>query len=102
MTKNPFYNAAAALMYVVFVVSIIRFLEIFASDKPDNEFLAPVAMLSLLVLSASTMAYIFFYQPTLMLFQNEQKKALDLFLKTVGIFAAFTAIVFVVMLFTLP
>jgi uncharacterized membrane protein len=98
MTKNPFYNATAALAYIVFVAGIIYTLTKTASDQPDNNFLIPIAMLSLLVLSASIMSFIFIYQPVLMLVRGEQKQATALFLKTVAIFAGFTAIVFALML----
>jgi hypothetical protein len=100
MTKNPLYNAAAALTYIIGVVTVIRLLGIFAGDKPDNDFLAPIAILSLLVLSATIMAYIFFYQPSLLLLQGKHKPAAQLFLNTVAIFAGFTILVFITMLFT--
>jgi hypothetical protein len=54
-------------------------------------------MLSLLVLSVATMSYIFFYQPLLLILKGEQNEAGKLFLKTIGIFAAFTVAAFVVM-----
>lgn len=102
MTKNPLYNAAAALTYIICVVSLIRMVGIFAGDKPDNTFLAPIGALALLVLSVSVMAFIFFYSPLVLLIAGEQKPALHLFLKTVAIFAAFAAVIFVVMLVLLP
>jgi hypothetical protein len=101
MTKNPLYNAAAAITYIICVVSFIRFLGIFAADKPDNTFLAPIGALSLLVTSVSFMAFVFFYQPLLLVIAGEQKQALHLFLKTIAIFAAFTAVVFITILFLL-
>jgi hypothetical protein len=101
MTKKPLYNAAAAITYIVLVVSFIRFLGIFAGGKPDNTFLAPIGALSLLVTSVSFMAFVFFYQPLLLLIAGEQKQALHLFLKTVAIFAAFTAVVFISILLLL-
>lgn len=90
MTKNPFYNATAAALYIIMVAGIIFTLTKTAADKPDNNFLIPIFMLSLLVLSVSTMSYIFFYQPVLLLLKGEQKKAAALFLKTIAIFALFT------------
>ena len=102
MTKNPLYNAAAALVYIIFVVSLIRLVGYIAGSAPDNEFLAPIAALSLLVTSASIMTYFFFYTPLLLIIAGEQKQALHLFLKTVAIFASFSTLVFAVMLFLLP
>ena len=95
MTKHPLYNAAAAIVYVVLVVGIIQLLSHFLGNKPDNTFLAPLFALSLLTLSVSVMGYIFFYQPVLMLLKGEQKEGVQLFLKTVGIFAGFTALVLI-------
>jgi hypothetical protein len=97
MTKNPLYNAAAAALYIITVAGIIFTLTKTAADKSDNNFLIPIFMLSLLVLSVSTMSYIFFYQPVLLLLKGEQKFAVLLFLKTVGYFAAFTLGVFLLM-----
>ncbi len=102
MTKNPFYNATAALAYIVLVASIIYTLTKTASDQPDNNFLIPVFMLSLLVLSVSTMSYLFFYQPLLLFLKGEQELAVSLFLKTVAVFAAFTVLVFIVTFLVVP
>jgi hypothetical protein len=38
------------------------------------------------------MAFLFFYQPLLFLIEGKQKNAVNLFVKTVGIFALLTAI----------
>jgi hypothetical protein len=54
-----------------------------------------MGMLSLLVLSVALMAYLFFYQPVLMLIEGQKQKAVKLFLQTVGIFAIGTALVLV-------
>ncbi|MEY2665368.1 MAG: hypothetical protein RLZZ480_473 [Candidatus Parcubacteria bacterium] len=98
MTKNPFYNAAAALCYILCVVGVINLLGHYLGDKPDNKFLAPLFALSLLTLSVSIMGYIFFYQPLVLLTEGKQKLALNLFLKTVAIFASLTFLVFLTML----
>ncbi len=101
MTKNPFYNALAASGYIVFVAGIIFTLTKTASDQPDNNFLIPIFMLSLLVLSVTTMSFIFFYQPVFLLLKGEQKTAVNLFLKTLAYFAVFTVIAFAVMFLAL-
>ncbi len=98
MTKNPLLNAGAAFTYIIGVASLIFILTKTASDQPDNNFLIPIFMLSLLVLSAAAMSYIFFYTPITLLLKGEQKLAVNLFLKTVGYFAGFTVIAFLVML----
>lgn len=91
MTTNPFYNALLALGYVLFVVTLINIATHFAGPGPDNNFFAPVAMLSLLTLSASVMAYVFFYQPLVLFLDGKRKEGARLFLQTVGIFAGLTS-----------
>ncbi|MEK7645081.1 MAG: hypothetical protein AAB391_02050 [Patescibacteria group bacterium] len=95
MTKNPLYNALLASGYVVLVISCI----FGASQLVGNEaesLLFPIAGLSVFVLSAAVMAYLFFYQPVLMLIDGARPAAMKLFLQTVGIFAAITAVIFLV------
>jgi hypothetical protein len=101
MTKNPLYNAGTASLYIIGVAGIIYTLTKTASDQPDNNFLIPIFMLSLLVLSVTVMGYVFFYTPLTLLLKGEHKAAIDLFLKTLGFFAGFTVSAFVVMLLAL-
>lgn len=62
--------------------------------NPDNGVLVGIAMLSLFVLSAAVMGYFFFFQPLQLYLDGEKKQAVNLFIKTVGIFACITALVF--------
>ena len=94
MTRHPFYNALAALVYIILVVGFIRLVGYLAGDTPDNDFLAPLAAISLLTLSVAVMAYVFFYTPLLLIVRGEQQTALRLFLKTIAMFAALTLTVF--------
>jgi hypothetical protein len=99
MTKNPFLNALAASLYIVGVVSFINFLQILG-EEPEK-ILIPMAMLSLFVLSAAMMAFLFFFQPVQMYLDGEKKQAVNLFLKTLAVFAFITIILFST-LFLLP
>jgi hypothetical protein len=99
MTKNPFLNALAASLYIVGVVSFINFLQILG-EEPET-ILIPMAMLSLFVLSAAMMAFLFFFQPVQMYLDGEKKQAVNLFLKTLAVFAFITIILFST-LFLLP
>jgi hypothetical protein len=45
------------------------------------------------------MAYLFFYQPFILYFDNKKKEALDLFLKTILIFGVITLIFLAVLYF---
>ena len=97
MSKNPIINAFAASGYIVLVVSIINFISSTHKDKPDTAF-APVVFLSLLTLSVVMMAYLFFYQPLQLFTEGKKKEALNLFIRTVGIFAIITVTVLILLL----
>lgn len=94
MTINPILNAIAASAYISLVVGVINFLSQTQSNKPDSIF-APVLFISMLTLSVTVMAYVFFYQPFLLFIDGKKKMAVDLFTKTVGVFAIITAVVLV-------
>lgn len=89
MSKNPLLNAFAASAYIVLVVLIMNFVTQPLRNKPDTMF-APLVVLFMLTLSVAVMAYLFFYQPLQLFIEGKKKAALDLFAKTVGIFAIFT------------
>ncbi len=87
MTKNPILNALSASAYI----SVIAFLAIYAPHVDNvKSILIPMLMLSLFTLSAAVMAFLFFYQPFQLYFSGEKKKALHLFLQTIGAFALLT------------
>jgi hypothetical protein len=94
MTKNPIVNALSASGYIVLVASIINLVSQTQKNKPDT-FFAPVAFLSLLTFSAAVMAFIFFYQPLQLFIDGKKKQAVDLFIKTVGIFGVVTLIIWI-------
>jgi hypothetical protein len=91
MSKNPLINALSASGYIILVVSVISFISKSQMDKPDT-FLAPILFLSLLTLSVTVMGYLFFYQPLLLFISGKKKESLNLFVKTVGIFAVITVL----------
>lgn len=92
MFKNPFVNALCAAGYIFLVVSVMTFVTRPLRDKPDT-FFAPITVLFVLTLSVAVMAFLFFYQPLQLFIEGKKKVAIDLFAKTVGIFAIFTMIV---------
>ena len=95
MTKNPYLNALAAGAYIVFVVLLINFGPILARGKPDS-ILAPMAMLSLLVLSVAFMGYTFIFQPTLMYLDGHKREAVELVTKTLVAFSVITGIIVII------
>jgi hypothetical protein len=99
MSRNPYLNALAAAVYIILIVVLITYGPAFVREKPDTIF-APMAILSLVVLSAAFMGYAFFLQPTLMYLEGEKREAVELFTKTLATFAVITGVV-VVLAFTL-
>lgn len=91
MTKNPIVNALSASAYIILVVSVMNVLSQNLRNKPDT-FGAPIVMLSLLTLSVTVMAFIFFYQPIQLILQGKKKEGVRLFIHTISVFGAVTAV----------
>lgn len=91
MTKNPLINALSASGYILLIVSVLNVLSLTKGGEPDTPF-APVIFLSLLTLSASFMAFVFFYQPLQFLIDGKKKEAVRLLGQTIGIFAMITIV----------
>jgi len=96
MSKNPIVNALSASAYIILVVTVMTFVTQPLKNKPDT-FFAPITVLFVLTLSVAVMAFLFFYQPLLLFIEGKKKEAVNLFVKTVGIFAAFTAVVLILL-----
>ena len=92
MNKNPFINALVAAGYISLLVTFI-----FNSPKfiTDNELgmMAPILFLSLFVISAALMGYLFVYQPACLLIDGKHAEATKLFLSTLASFAGITVAV---------
>lgn len=98
MTKNPFLNALAATLYITAVASLM-----FYGSKIENHVdtvAAPIAMISLFTLSAAMMGYCFVFMPLRLYLDGEKKRAANLFLQTIGIFAGITVLFFFILFFT--
>jgi len=85
------------MAYICLVAGLLYFGTEYA--EPTDSVVAPIAMVSLFTLSAAVMGYIFGYQPAQLYFDNKKKQAVNLFIQTVAVFGAITAVVFV-LLFT--
>lgn len=96
-TPTPLRNALFAALYIAGIVMLISSFERFFSDQPDT-IVAPMVMLSLLVLSVAIMGYLFVFEPARMYLEGKKQEAITFFGKTVGFFAAFV-LVFVILLF---
>jgi len=96
VTKNPFVNALGASGYIFLVVGVMTLL-MSRSPKEDG-FLAPVLGISMFTLSAAVMGYIFGAQPLTLFISGKKKEAINLFLKTVLIFAVCTLVIIILVL----
>jgi len=94
MKWNPFLNAIAAAAYIGIVVLFMHFIESTRHDTPDT-LLDGMGVISLFVLSAAMMAFLFFYQPIVRLLENKKAEAIAYFLKTLGLFGVITVVVLI-------
>ena len=99
-TPTPLRNAIFAALYIAGIVSVISSFERFFGQT-EGTIMAPMVMLSLLVLSVAIMGYLFVYEPFRLYLDGRKDEALPFFGKTVGIFAI-CALVFTVLLFMMP
>lgn len=91
--KNPYISALAATSYIGgLILSLFSVFE-YLDKGGDVEMLAPLIMLSLLVLSVSVMAFLFFYQPLLLIIDRKHTEAVGYFARVVGTFALSTVVV---------
>lgn len=96
MTKNPIINALSAASYIGLVVGVMNLIMKTQGSKPDTPF-APVVFLSILTLSVTIMAYLFFYQPLQLLLEGKKKEALNLSIQTIGVFGIFTVVILILL-----
>lgn len=91
--KKPYLNSFYAEVYILILASAMHF---FAKPNTPDTFLDPVIFLSIFVLSASVMGYLFIGEPLQLYLNGEKKQAVSFFLKTVVSFAVITFIVVLV------
>lgn len=95
MIKNPFLNAVWAAGYIVLVVLV---LSQFTDGAHGDGILVPMVILSLLVLSAAIMGFLFVYPSAKLLLENKKEEAVVFFFKTVVTFACFAALFIILLL----
>jgi hypothetical protein len=93
MNKNPYCNAVLASAYVVFVGTLLANGQ-YIFGAHDNS-LTPVIVLSLLVLSAALMGYLFIGQPAQLYMDGHKKQAVTHFWQTVSTFAGITVLIII-------
>jgi hypothetical protein len=95
--KQSLAYAAFAALYVTVVAAVMRNAQtLFGGNGPDTV-LAPMGILMLLVVSAATMGLLIFGKPVMLYIDGKKREAVTMASCTVGILAAFTVLVFVVM-----
>lgn len=87
-------HALGTALYVVLVALFLNGLSIIFRGKPDNEILAPIAMLLLFVLSASITGSLVLGRPILWYLDGKKKDAITLFVATIGFLFLLTVIAF--------
>ncbi len=95
--KKPFLNALGAALYIVGIVLVAQAIGSVLKQGHDT-IIIPMTMLSLFVLSAAVMGYLFLYEPISLLIEGRKKEAVLFFGKVVGFFACFL-LVFVALTF---
>lgn len=88
--RSAFWNAFAAAAYIVVVATGLFYAPHLTGDRIGV--LVPIVMLSLFVLSAAIMGFLFVYQPVLLYMEGKKKESATLLLHTIGIFAGFTVL----------
>ena len=98
--KKPFVYALAAAVYIVLIVSIINILTVFKPEGGEEALIPMMMMLSLFVLSAAVMGFIFLSEPFRLYMEDRKQEGVAFFIRIVGFFACFV-VLFLVLLFFL-
>lgn len=86
MSQNPFINALVAAGYISILATLVFNSPKFITDS-ELGMMAPILFLSLFVISAAMMGYLFVYQPVRLLTEGKHAEATKLFLSTLASFA---------------
>ncbi len=93
MRNNPYLYSLLAEVYIIGIALVLFSLQ--NPNTPDT-FLAPILALSMFVLSAAVMGYLFLSKPLQLYFDGSKQQAVSFFLKTLSGFAVITLIVLIV------
>jgi hypothetical protein len=91
--KSPYFHSLLAETYIMAISLVLTSLQ--NPNSPDTIF-APILALSLFVLSASIMGYLFLGRPFQLYLDGHKKEAVSFFAKTVIGFAVLTVVVYAV------
>jgi SNF family Na+-dependent transporter len=93
MNKNSYLNAVLASAYIVCMATLLQNGRYIFGEQ-DN-FLSPIIFLSLFVLSAALMGYLFIGEPVQLFLDGHKKQALTFFWQTVSTFAGITVVILI-------
>src|SRR6187399_2047511 len=94
LIKQSLLNALGTIAYIAIVATIMQSAEKFLGNKPDTIF-APIAFLSLFILSAAITGSLVIGKPLLLFLSGSKQEAVKLFLYTLGWLAIATVILFI-------
>lgn len=87
MLGTPLRNAMLALSYIALVVIFMTNAPRFLNVDNDDSLIGPILFLSMFVFSAAVMAYLFIYPAAQLLIEGKRQEAVNLFFRTLVIFA---------------
>jgi hypothetical protein len=89
MKKHPFFHALLAALYIV---GIVYLMQAVTSGIVEESILIPMVVLSLFVLSAAVMGFLFIYEPFRLYMDGQKVPAVHFFFHTILYFALLVAI----------
>src|SRR3989344_4050062 len=92
MSKNPFINALCAAGYISLLATAVFTMPNYITDN-ELGMMAPILFLSLFVISAALMGYLFVYPSIHLLIESKKEEATKLFLTTLFSFAGIIAVI---------
>ncbi len=98
--QNPFANATLAALYIIGIVYAIDTFSRLSVAPKGPTLLVPMTILSLFVLSAAVMGFLFVYQPLRLYMEGHKKDAVQFFAKTTLTFACFALLFLITLLST--
>lgn len=90
--RSPYLHALMASLYILTIALFFNYANNFLPTG-THTILAPMILLSLLVLSVTVMGYLFFYQPLTLYMAGKRSDAFTFFARTVATFALLTVAV---------
>jgi hypothetical protein len=101
MSKNPYLKSLLAEGYIVALVLLMHlFAQPNTLDTHFQTFIDPIIALSVFVLSAAVMGYLFLSEPLQLYLVGAKQEAITFFMKTVSSFALLTLIAVLILKLT--